>query len=863
MLETLHILYFETNQLEVKSIKQALKKSHIDNTIITTKNLSEFESLLVSNDFNLILFEPEDLGSEGFRVFKMVREKSPTIPVVILTANGSVESAVNYLKLGAADYLSKSSTNYQRLGHTLLNCAITFQLKQSYPPAIQQVKSFHEVIPDFVFSFRIEPNGSLVKEWSTGIDSGSHIKLSNKSDSLSNWIELVHPQDRQKLDENLRRILAEGKAETLEFRMADNDSNMLRCSLRPIWDEKQNRFIGLLGAGQIITKNRQANERLHELETRYQELVEKIKAVIYVDASDEHSTTLYMSPQVEELSGYSADEWLKDETFWERLIHPQDRERVLAENARTNETGEIFSIDYRIISRDCRVIWLHDEAVPVMDEHGRTLLWQGVLYNITPQKQAEEALKLSEERFRLLAENANDLITLHNINGYILYASPSSLRLTGYSPSELVGLDPYSLVHPDDLRRIKRDVNKQARLGKSIAAFDFRARHKQGTYFWLQSSVRPVLDSNGKITQFVAVYRDVSEYKESEKTLQNTRSQLSQRILELESRTQEISSLAGLSNMLHACIQAEDTYNVVMQFAAGLFPKSSGALIIRDNPDGLIECKTAWGGSQPIVRPFSHHDCWALRRNQPHLASDTRSALLCKHIPDPPPTSTLCVPVLSESQEIGILYLQSDADNPTLSEHELQLAATVAEQVGLALTNLHLRETLREQALRDPLTGLYNRYYMQESFQRELSNADRTGNPVSLIMLDFDYLKEFNDRYGHLNGDEALRIMGQIIRKLFRSSDILCRYGGDEFILVLPETTPEIAGRRAEGLRVHIKETLMSSLKPFRALTISAGVAGWPAHGKTVEDLIRAADIALYQAKIEGRDKVAIYNDFS
>lgn len=198
-------------------------------------------------------------------------------------------------------------------------------------------------------------------------------------------------------------------------------------------------------------------------------------------------------------------------------------------------------------------------------------------------------------------------------------------------------------------------------------------------------------------------------------------------------------------------------------------------------------------------------------------------------------------------------------EQPCAERSQQQLAAAVADQIGLALSNLQLRDNLHEQAIRDPLTTLYNRYYMQESLEHELRQAERSGHSVTLLMVDLDHLKEFNDRYGHLSGDELLRGLGRLLKKMFRGGDILSRYGGDEFLVVLPEASIEIGLQRAEELRLNVKELLIQMEDhPIQNLTVSIGVASWPQHGTGSADVLKAADKALYRAKMQGRDQVIV-----
>jgi len=191
---------------------------------------------------------------------------------------------------------------------------------------------------------------------------------------------------------------------------------------------------------------------------------------------------------------------------------------------------------------------------------------------------------------------------------------------------------------------------------------------------------------------------------------------------------------------------------------------------------------------------------------------------------------------------------------------QTSLAVTVGEDIKLSLFNVRLREKLREQATRDPLTGLYNRRYLEESLERELHRTTREGVPLCVAMLDLDYLKQFNDTFGHEAGDRVLRELGRLLRDKLRKSDISCRFGGEEFVLVLPGSTLADARQRVEEMRLLVKGLqVRHDDQILGRLTVSAGVAGSPEHGSTAAELLHVADAALYSAKQAGRDRVVSY----
>jgi diguanylate cyclase (GGDEF)-like protein/PAS domain S-box-containing protein len=191
----------------------------------------------------------------------------------------------------------------------------------------------------------------------------------------------------------------------------------------------------------------------------------------------------------------------------------------------------------------------------------------------------------------------------------------------------------------------------------------------------------------------------------------------------------------------------------------------------------------------------------------------------------------------------------------------ISLVMDISERTRAERAVQVLQEELREQSTHDALTGLYNRHFLEESFGRELLLAERTGHPVSVVMGDLDHFKAVNDRDGHLAGDEVLRVFGSLIKRNARASDIVCRYGGEEFLLVLPGMTEEGAAERAEESRRAIAATPVRHGASQITVTASFGVATFPLHGRTTDELIAAADGALYSAKTEGRNRVNLCFD--
>lgn len=223
--------------------------------------------------------------------------------------------------------------------------------------------------------------------------------------------------------------------------------------------------------------------------------------------------------------------------------------------------------------------------------------------------------------------------------------------------------------------------------------------------------------------------------------------------------------------------------------------------------------------------------------------------------------------MVAQGETVGVLHLQtgpprvvdSQVVRETLSLEKRHLGLTVAKHLSLALVNLNLREKLRSQSVRDPQTGLFNRRYLEESLEREIRRAARHKTSIGVLFLDLNGLKKTNDQLGHVAGDKLIGEMSYILRNNIRGEDIACRFGGDEFVLVLPGASLKVAKKRAEKLREVARGLVIEQNgKEIGPLSFALGVAVYPAHGSDVDTLFRAADKALYRSKAEGGALVAV-----
>jgi len=330
----------------------------------------------------------------------------------------------------------------------------------------------------------------------------------------------------------------------------------------------------------------------------------------------------------------------------------------------------------------------------------------------------------------------------------------------------------------------------------------------------------------------------------------------------LEKINREGGLVTEMGDLLQACRISDEAYPIITRYIQRLIPLGSGALYMVQDVKDPAENVVSWGKSPPgpVEHELIMNECWSLRRGRLYTVKDPTVESLCGHLKGPSQTGYLCAPLIAQGIAVGVLHLRLEPDAPPgefFSENQQRLAVKIAEYIAMALTNLRLRDELRGQAIRDPLTGLFNRRYMEETLDREIRRAKRHSSSVGIIMFDIDHMKPINDGFGHDAGDMVLKTLGQELTKMFRGEDVACRYGGDEFVIVLPETSLADVWGRAEQMRERIKSrNLQYDGANMGSITLSIGVAAYPDHGMTTERILLASDAASYTAKSEGGDRI-------
>ena len=505
---------------------------------------------------------------------------------------------------------------------------------------------------------------------------------------------------------------------------------------------------------------------------------------------------------------------------------------------------------------------------------------------LVEQKAVAVRAQESELYFRTLAEAVPEIIWTTDLKGLLDFFNSCWYRYTGLTPEQSRGSVWPEVVHPDDLPDCTQKWEHSLATGNPFE-IEYRIRHTDGTYRWFLGRSNPIRDDQGKIIKWFGTCTDIEEQKHNQQILEeqirlrteeladantklqeemwekdNARRQLDEQneniLRELTERSQRATMLAKMGELLQTCVNREEVFSAALGFAPKIFPSSRGALALLDAGRTVAEVAGSWNECTMPVTVFEPNACWALRTGHPHLVVAGDQTARCAHAAGVKHTF-LCIPILAQGEAFGILHFQATDEAPALADSELSLKTTFAAQVGLSVANIRLREALHTQSIRDPLTGLFNRRYLGEMLERETRRAARADYGLGILMLDIDHFKKFNDTYGHDAGDTVLRETASFLTKSVRAEDFVCRFGGEEFVIVLPMADCKGSQARAEHIRSKLREVVvLHQGQSVGVLTVSIGVAELRTHGTTPKELLEAADAALYAAKRGGRDRVVV-----
>ncbi|HUD27759.1 MAG TPA: diguanylate cyclase [Novosphingobium sp.] len=426
----------------------------------------------------------------------------------------------------------------------------------------------------------------------------------------------------------------------------------------------------------------------------------------------------------------------------------------------------------------------------------------------------------------------------------VLVGTPVMLLFIGYTAAALI-------------RRIRKPVDEMMTVMGQLGSGDRSARVVS-----VMNSEEFERLAKGYNAMADELEHAVADQVDSEERLRIANLELSQNSEVLRERGEVIELLGGMAHRMQAARTDEELAAIIRVFVPRVLPEIPGALYAHNNSRNLLVPIAAWGGLEVAAAGFAPDQCWALRRGQSHFVVEPGSDIVCAHASShagPQGGDEThhyhCEPLLAGGEVIGVLYLKGVVG----AENRFRLTV-LTENIASALVNHRLQRGLREQTIRDPLTGLFNRRYMEETLALEIARASRSGSPLSLVMCDVDHFKRFNDEFGHEAGDAVLQAVAAEMRSRFRDGDVICRFGGEEFTIIAPGTSAATLASRVEIVRQGISELMVQQGgRTLGSLTMSFGIATWEeSMERDGSTLIKAADAALYRAKREGRNRVVL-----
>lgn len=481
-------------------------------------------------------------------------------------------------------------------------------------------------------------------------------------------------------------------------------------------------------------------------------------------------------------------------------------------------------------------------------------------HDITDRKRAEEDLLENERKFRTFFTTSRDATFISSKDGIWLDCNDAAGEMFGYDNAEELKGHPVLAVYPDPLQR-KQYTDTIDSKG-FVKDYPATYRHKDGRTIHALLTAVIIRDKEGNIVAYQGTIKDITSLKQAQDDLLKANNQLKSLLTIAKQRNREITILGEMAQWIHSSADCSEAYRSTVKYLADLFGGDSGFIAEVDDSNDTVEVFASFGSPEGNT-VFAAADCLALRGKKIFESDGNDPLHVCPHM-GPFKGAYISIPLLLQGKPQWLVGLQNNGTSTSQSKREWlddrrRLLISAGQELALALANVKLNETLREQASKDPLTDMYNRRYMEEMLEKELHRARRSKHSIGFIMADLDHFKNFNDSYGHEAGDLMLKAVADLIMSSTRSEDIACRYGGEEFLIILPSASLQDTFSRAVIIQKAVARITFKYLEQQMGnMTISMGVSAFPDHGFTASELIAAADRAMYRAKSEGRDRVIL-----
>jgi diguanylate cyclase (GGDEF)-like protein/PAS domain S-box-containing protein len=627
--------------------------------------------------------------------------------------------------------------------------------------------------------------------------------------------------------------------------------------------DKDGQSTGRMVVWRDITQYRRVESTLRDSEARFKALFQGAPDAIVI--TDKESRIVLVNNQTITLFGYSMDELMGNSID---LVIPERYREAYSKYQKAFideiETRPGISLPLNGIRKNKREIPIEIALSPVKIPSG--VIFTNIIRDLTIRKEAEEQLRLQS----VALESAANGILITDRNGNIQWVNPAFTKMTGYSADEVRGKNPRILKSGLVLQDTYSDLWKTI-LSGNVWHGELINQKKDGSIITEEQTIAPVRDSAGHIIHFIAIKQDITERKHAEEALSK--------------RSDQIATLNRVMRSLSSTLDLSKVLDMILHEIQQVIPYDSASVWLCKNDSleiiaahGFPDSETLIGTSFELSSK-DNPNTQVIQTRMPLIEGDVYSTY--STFSDGVQSryknrGWMGVPMIIGDRVIGMLAFDKNVPN-FYTQEQSQFALAFAAQAAIAIENarlysdaqkeltekieaegklLKLQKELEEQAIRDSLTGLYNRRFLDETLSRELSRAERDKYSVSVVMLDLDHFKTFNDTYGHDVGDMMLKQLGKLLSSQVRAGDIACRFGGEEFVVVMPKASLSVAKQRANDWRMKFESQILIHEGEVLNATLSAGVAVYPLHGTTSDEVIRKADQAMYAAKAAGRNLV-------
>ena len=631
--------------------------------------------------------------------------------------------------------------------------------------------------------------------------------------------DYIHPEDYEQAVASLSSLLVKMELEAptdLRLRHRDGSWREFEIVGRSLLHDPA--VGGVVINARNVTERKRVEEKLREAEERYRSLVENIPAVIYIDNLGAASPSAYMSPDVEQMLGYKAEEFVSTPGFWRSLLHPDDRERVLEENDRASRLGEPFRCEYRMVCRDGRTVWIWNEATLIRDEEGEPLYWQGILIDFTRRRETEDRLKESEALYRTLVEQIHAVTYIDRADAaypdIALYTSPQIEAMMGYTLEEWL-VPERSLweerLYPEDRKWVLAADELSKTTGEPFSE-EYRLLARDGRVVWVRDEAVLLRDDSGAPWLWQGVLFDITETKKVEGALK----------------------------------ESEERFRSAFEDAAtGIALLDLDNRYLRVNPSlcellGYEEAELLRKTSFEVTHPEDLEASRGRTRRMRGAGEPGKMRLEKRYV----------------RKDGDVVWAASDVSLVCDSEGE---PSHFISQYQDITERKRLEESLERQAFHDPLTDLPNRPLLMNRLGHALDHIQRHGGRAAVLFVDLDDFKVVNDSLGHEVGDTLLVEVAARLSCCLRPEDTLSRLGGDEFVILLGNDADM---EKAAGVANRVLDALKTPFKVQgrgRFVGASIGITLSDGSRSRPGSLLKEADMAMYRAKEKGKSGYALF----